>query len=174
MIITSEKELRVLCVDVLPEEIQDLRDKLETELRISAENGLEGIGLACPQIGIAKNMAIIRISKELSVDLVNAKIVQAYDKEMFEGEGCLSFPGRFEKTMRYQEIVVTNDVEPKFFIAKGLFAVAIQHEINHTEGKLLPDFALQKLQTQSSKKVRPNDICPCGSLKKYKKCCSNK
>lgn len=167
MIVTDEKILRLPCSDVQEDEINDLRDKLEASLKDSAVRGLPGIGLAGPQIGISKKMAIIRVSDSLSVDLVNAKIVESYDKSLFNGEGCLSFPKRFDDTMRYQEIVVENDIEPKRFIAKGLFAVAIQHELDHLEGKLLPDFALPK----PKKKVRPNDPCPCGSLKKYKKCC---
>ena len=169
MIVTSEKDLRVQCVDVLPEEVIELVERLDTELNNSAKNGLPGIGLAGPQIGINKNIAIIRISKEISINLVNAKIVSSYDKALFDGEGCLSFPGRYEKTMRYQEIHVINDVEPKSFIAKGLFAVAVAHELDHLSGILLPDIALKKTKKL---KVRPNDPCSCGSLKKYKKCCS--
>ena len=168
MIITSEKELRVKCENVKLEEVDELRAKLEEELLASANRGMPGIGLACPQIGIAKRMAIVRVSESLAVDLVNAKRLSSYDKQLFDGEGCLSFPGVYKKTMRPQEIHVINDVEPKSFIAKGLFAVAIAHDLDHLEGKLLPDFALKSVE---KKKVRPNDPCFCGSNKKYKKCC---
>ncbi len=171
MIITSEEELRVECEDVKPEEVQELREKLEAELKASAKRGSPGIGLACPQIGIAKRMAIVRVNDKLSVDLVTPTIESGYDKQLFDGEGCLSFPARYEKTMRYQEVVVKSDVSPNSFIAKGLFAVAIQHEIDHLNGVLLPDVALKQVQ---KKKVRPNDLCPCNSKKKYKKCCGKK
>jgi peptide deformylase len=146
MIITDEEALRLECTDVLPEEVDALREKLEWELERSAELGRTGIGLAAPQIGIAKNMAIVRLPTgdgvNLNVDLVNCRIAEAYDQGNFVGEGCLSFPGLLVKTRRYNEIkVVDNAVEPKEFEATGLFAVCIQHELDHLKGILLPDLA---------------------------------
>ncbi len=176
MIITDEKLLRPKCIDVLPEEINDLRSILEKELNQSNNTGSSGIGLACPQIGINKNFAIVRLGKDshndLNVDLVNAKISHKYDLQTFENEGCLSFPGRFEKTKRFQEIHITDNlVHPYNFIATGLFAVVIQHELDHLSGILLPDVALAKNQVVLSKKIKPNEPCPCNSGKKFKKCC---
>jgi len=147
VIITDEKLLRVECKDVLPEEISSLREKLEAELQRSFELGRPGIGIAAPQIGIAKNMAIVRIptgtGMSYSVDLVNCRIEKSYDQKIFNGEGCLSFPNMTVKTMRYNEIkVVDNAVEPKQFVATGLFAVCIQHELDHLRGVLLPDLAI--------------------------------
>lgn len=173
-IITDEKLLRVPCTDATPEEVGSIIDQLERELKYSAEIGRKGIGLAAPQIGIHKNICIIRVDREHSVNLVNCKITAGYDKAIFEKEGCLSFPNRYEKTMRYQEIFIeSNLVEPYSFICTGLMAVVCQHEINHWEGKLLPDFALPRLNSKR-KKPRPNDLCICGSSKKYKKCCGRK
>ena len=173
MIITDEKALRVDCVDVLPDEIGPLRDQLERELEHSASIGRVGIGLAAPQIGIAKNMAIVRVGGENRVDLVNCKITAGYDKAIFEEEGCLSFPGRYEKTLRYQEILIENNlVEPYKFICVGLIAVVCQHEIDHLVSRLLPDVALPTQKKTNKKKVRPNDKCPCQSGRKYKRCCS--
>ncbi len=149
MIITDEALLRVPCIDVLPEEVDQLRELLEKELAISIKNGQFGIGLSAPQIGIAKKMAIVRIpgynGTFYSVDLVNCRIALGYDKTFFDGEGCLSFPGRHERTMRYQEVyVVDNLVEPHRFIAVGIPAVCIQHELDHTLGILLPDIAIKR------------------------------
>lgn len=180
MILTDEQALRVKCVDVLPEEVEDIKAKLENELDLSAKRGRPGIGLAAPQIGIPKKMAIVRLKdsssgKEYNLDLVNATINKGYDLQLFQGEGCLSFPDRVETTKRYNEIhVLDNMVEPKQFVATGLLAVVIQHECDHYRGVLLPDVAIQKIEKQQEKqafKVRPNDPCPCGSNKKYKKCC---
>lgn len=147
MIITDESLLRVKCVDVLLEEVASLREALENELKLSGERGAPGIGLAAPQIGIAKNMAIVRVplpnGKLYSVDLVNCIQKSGYDKTFFDGEGCLSFPGRLERTMRYQEIHVVNNLIPPYsFIATGLPAVCIQHELGHLIGELLPDVAI--------------------------------
>lgn len=169
MIITDESALRVQCEDVLPEEIGLLRDQLQRELDRSALLGRIGIGLAAPQIGIKKRMAIVRVGKGANVDLVNCNIVAGYDKDIFENEGCLSFPERFEKTWRYQEIYVKNNlVEPHSFICTGLMAVVCQHELDHLSGILLPDLAIK---IADKKKLKPNDLCDCGSGKKFKRCC---
>lgn len=149
MIITDIEKLRVICSDVLPEEVNDLRDKLESELIESGEAGRAGIGLAAPQIGIAKKMALVRVPDNrgniISVDLVNCRIKQAFDKIIFDQEGCLSFPDQIERTQRYREVyVVDNLIYPHSFIAEGLVAICIQHELDHLRGVLLPDVALDK------------------------------
>lgn len=167
-IITDEAALRIECVDVLPEEIEPLKKRLEEELALSSDLGRPGIGLAAPQIGIGKRIAIVRVPDN-SIDLVNCNIEQGYDRFMFEGEGCLSFPNRFETTLRYREVYVKdNDGTPAQFIARGLTAVAVQHELDHLRGVLLPDVAFRK---KARKKPRPNDLCSCQSGRKYKRCC---
>ncbi|HVI40817.1 MAG TPA: peptide deformylase [Anaerovoracaceae bacterium] len=149
MIITDEKILRTPCIDVLPDEVGALREALEKELKLSEEGGRPGIGLAAPQIGIFKKMAIVRIPNKEGVcvfgaDLINCRIAAGYDSAFFDNEGCLSYPDKFVRTMRYQEIyVVENLIEPFSFIATGLAAVCIQHELDHLRGVLLPDVALK-------------------------------
>ena len=182
MIITDEKALRVKCTDVLPDEVGAIREALESELKHSEMLGNPGIGLAAPQIGIAKNMAIVRIPNNhnylLDVDLVNCKIANGYDKKIFESEGCLSYPGRYERTLRWQEIhVINNMVGPNSFIVTGLMAVACQHELDHLSGILLPDICLPEQKIKIVDKVGPNEPCPCGArdsisgkAKKFKKC----
>jgi peptide deformylase len=145
MIITDEEALRVVCEPVLPEEIEALRNKLEEALKWSAKRRLPGVGLACPQIGIPKAMAIVRVDDSMHLDLVNAKITKAYDQYEFDGEGCLSFPGRFERTLRYREVVVEeNLVWPYSFVVTDFTAVVVQHELDHLKGILLPDVAIKK------------------------------
>lgn len=140
MIITDESLLRVKCEPVLLSEVDVLRSRLEMGLAWSAKNGQVGVGLACPQIGIPKQMAIIRIGGDICIDLVNAKITHKYNPFEFEGEGCLSFPGRSETTLRYREIVVEDNlVEPYNFVATGFLAVVLQHEHDHLFQRLLSD-----------------------------------
>lgn len=169
MIITNNEEaLRVKCEAVLPEEVAPLIEQLERELEHSNKMGRPGIGLAAPQIGIAKNIAIVRLGNEYNINLVNCRISKQYDKLIFRGEGCLSFPGRIENTMRFQEsYIVDNLVYPHSFIATGLVAIVCQHELDHLNNVLLPDIAIPK----ANKKVGPNDPCICGKNIKYKKCC---
>lgn len=177
MIITNnEKALRVKTSDVSAEEAAAIIEQLERELEYSGRLGRFGIGLAAPQIGIAKNVAVVRINNLYKVNLVNAKIQNAYDLSHFKDEGCLSFPGRVEDTMRYQETYIVNNlVYPNSFIATGLMSVVIQHELDHLNSTLLPDKAIVK---SKQRKPKPNDPCVCGKInpltgkiKKYKKCC---
>lgn len=176
MIITNNEEaLRIKCEDVLPEEVGELVSILEKELERANYLGTGGIGLAAPQIGIAKNIAIVRLdpSHGLSLNLVNAKIKNGYDSAIFRQEGCLSFPGRVEDTTRFQEVHIYNNlVYPHDFIVTGLMAVVCQHEIDHLNSVLFMDHKIKNIVSSvNKKKVGPNDPCICGKNIKYKKCC---
>ena len=169
IIINNEEALRVNCDDVLQEEVADLINQLEKELNYSNAMGRHGIGLAAPQIGIAKNIAIVRL-QDFKFNLINAKIEKGFDSKVFANEGCLSFPGRIENTNRYQEVFVTSNLqEPFSFVATGLLAVVCQHELDHLNQKLFFD---NKVLVKT--KIGPNDKCLCNSGKKFKKCCGAK
>ena len=146
MIVTNEDQLRVPCEEVSLDESEEIINKLDSELELSYMRGKPGIGLAGPQIGIHKRVAIIRVvgknGKRFDINLVNAKIINKYNLQTFDKEGCLSFPGKFIKSKRYQEVHVQNMVEPKSFVATGLLAVCIQHELDHLDGILLPDIEI--------------------------------
>ena len=163
MIITFKEDLlRKECEDVKPEEVDELIAILEKELK----NATNGIGLAAPQIGIYKKIAIIRLENQ-NINLVNCKIEHGYDPITFKDEQCLSFPGVSIDTKRFQEVhIVDNLVEPKSFIAVGFLAIACQHEIDHYSQKLFMDN-----KVVLKKKQGPNDPCNCNSGKKFKKCC---
>jgi len=172
MIITNnETALRVFCEPVLPEEVGELVATLENELSYANRLGKSGIGLAAPQIGIAKDIAIIRLPK-FNFNLINAKLNKGFDPSLFQDEGCLSFPGRVENTIRFQEVYITNhESEPHSFIANGFLAVVCQHELDHLNSTLFMDRKVPKVMpTTKQIKIGPNELCPCGSGKKYKKC----
>lgn len=173
IIINDEAALRVKCEDVKPEEVGELIATLEKELSIANRLGRGGIGLAAPQIGIAKNIAIVRLGKGAEIDLVNCKLEKGYDPVIFREEGCLSFPGRVEDTTRFQEVYITgNLVQPYTFTATGLLAVVCQHELDHLNATLIMDRKIPKpVPVVNTKKPGPNEPCVCGSGKKYKKCC---
>ncbi len=174
MIITfNEEALRVKCEPVTLEEVGSLIETLEKELDYANRLGKNGVGLAAPQIGIAKDIAIVRLPK-MNFNLVNARLIQGYDPAVFTDEGCLSFPGRLENTTRFQEVYIANNlVEPHSFIARGFAAVVCQHELDHLSQKLFMDHSIPKPVPviRQTKKVGPNEPCICGSGKKYKKCC---
>lgn len=174
IIINNEALLRTPCADVDASEVGDLRRLLEAELANSARLGRPGIGLAAPQIGIFKKMAIIRLGHaDLDLDLVNAHVEKGYDETIHRDEGCLSFPGRVENVIRFQEVYIKgNLVQPESMILTGLMAICAQHELDHINGILLPDRALAKPKPiLAGPRPGPNQPCLCGSGKKYKKCC---
>lgn len=174
MIITfNEEALRIKCEPVLENEIGSLIETLENELNEANRLGKNGIGLAAPQIGIAKDIAIIRLDHGFKLNLVNCRLAHGYDPITFKDEGCLSFPGRVETTTRFQEVhIINNLVEPYSFVATGFLAVACQHELDHLNSTLFMDRAIPKPVTIiKKKKPGPNESCSCGSGLKYKKCC---
>jgi len=180
MIITNdEKFLRLPCELVKTEDISQLIEILDKELDYSNKLGTSGIGLAATQIGVQQKAAIVRIGK-LKINLINCEIANMYDKTVFTDEGCLSFPSITHDTYRYQEIhVINNAIEPYNFIATGLAAVVVQHEIGHFNSDLFMDHKVPKPITINKRiKIGPNEKCPCGQIdlitkktKKYKKCC---
>lgn len=174
IIVNDEKILRLPCQDVRPDEVEELISLLETELNHANRLGKGGIGLAAPQIGIAKKAAIIRLGGGGDLNLINAELAKGFDPVLFPQEGCLSFPGRLEDTTRFQEIYVVNNLSyPHSFIATGMLAVVCQHELDHLNSTLFMDRKVPKAPPSlSGKKPGPNEPCFCGSGKKYKKCCN--
>ncbi len=101
-----------------------------------------GVGLAAPQIGIGKRIAVIDVSfKEdphAKLVLVNPEIVHTEGRQTSQ-EGCLSIPDFREKVTRAQKVTVrAQDVNGKWFEKTGedLLARAFLHETDHLVGKL--------------------------------------
>jgi peptide deformylase len=101
-----------------------------------------GIGLAAPQIGVAKRLTVIDLSfqknPEEKIVLINPEIIHKEGK-LNEEEGCLSLPEIREKVSRAAKIRVrAQDVNGKWFEldADELLARAFQHEIDHLDGIL--------------------------------------
>jgi len=138
MIITDRSYLKnTKCQDVTLEQAKETVLLLEKGLEWSEKNKQTGIGLAAIQIGIPQKVAIVRLP-DAQMNLANAYIEKYYDPFTFKNEGCLSIPGMIKSTIRYQEIVVKGNLfEPHEFIATGMLAIAIQHEIDHLNNVLI-------------------------------------
>ena len=101
----------------------------------------KGIGLAAPQVGVAKSMIVADIG-DGPIKLANPVIIKSKGKEAMT-EGCLSIPGVEVHLNRGYEIVVRglNDkAKPVEVNAKGLMARVLQHETDHLNGKLIIDY----------------------------------
>lgn len=105
-----------------------------------------GVGLAAPQIGVSLRLFIVDTAsgEDEPSDLrvfINPEIVEKHGEIAFD-EGCLSFPGEREEIQRAERVKVRaldRDGQPFELEAEGLLAVAIQHENDHLEGKLMID-----------------------------------
>jgi len=161
MIITNKSELEKVCSDTSIIEAHKTLSLLEQSLTNSKT---PGVGLAANQIGIDAKVCIIRTNSK--IDLVNPVIVEQYDLMEFEREGCLSFPGKYILTKRYNEILVKDLWQPAGLILVGMDAVVAQHEIGHLYGKTMFEYQIERPQV--------NSVCWCGSGRKYKKCHMNK
>jgi len=164
MIVTDVSILRLPSTQVSDFEVEEILKLLEKELLLFDRHG---VGLAAPQIGILKQVAIIR-TKEHSIDLVNPTILEMDNPIIARGEGCLSIPNVSIDTLRFGEVFVKCDKNPSGIVATGLEAIAIQHEIDHLGGILMTDRIL-------SSRIGRNSPCPCGrkidgKVPKFKRC----
>ena len=131
-----------------------------------------GYGLAAVQIGIPKKIGFIRYNDK-SYRLLNTKIVARRGESPLYGEGCLSIPGKVFNTIRSNQITIEDDVLGRFVLDEstdGLLTAVFQHEVDHFEGITIRD-RQRKPIVRTGPKVGRNDPCPCGSGKKFKKCC---
>ncbi len=102
----------------------------------------KGVGLAAPQIGISRRIAVIDTSggegPPKRLILINPEIVHNEGKQVTE-EGCLSVPGFREPVRRGSRVTVrAQNVNGEFFETEGedLLARAFEHEIDHLNGRL--------------------------------------
>lgn len=102
----------------------------------------KGVGLAAPQIGFGRKIAVIDVSNDQNPDdklvLINPSILRVEGRQSGE-EGCLSIPGFREEVRRGKRVTVrAQNAQGEFFIKTGedLLARALQHEPEHLHGQL--------------------------------------
>ncbi len=130
------------------EPVDPTREDLETLVTDMAETMYHavGVGLAATQVGVTKRVVVIDCDpggeESRLIPLINPEILSG-EGDSFEEEGCLSVPGYAAKVKRFTRVRarwqdlqgVAHEVE-----TDGLFAIAIQHEIDHLDGKLFVDY----------------------------------
>lgn len=101
-----------------------------------------GVGLAAPQVGILKRIAVIDVG-DGPIVLINPEIIEQ-DGEQTGEEGCLSVPGKYGIVTRPNYVKVktlTEDMEEMIIEGEELLARALCHEIEHLDGKLYVELA---------------------------------
>jgi peptide deformylase len=105
-----------------------------------------GIGLAAIQIGIAKRVVVMDLSKKDEAQapqvFINPEVTWTSEETSTHEEGCLSIPDYYEEVERPQRVKVEYlDLDGKAheIEADGLLATCLQHEVDHTNGVLFID-----------------------------------
>ncbi|MCC7251228.1 peptide deformylase [Hyphomicrobium sp.] len=129
-------------------------ETVDAELLKLADDMLEtmydapGIGLAAVQVGVPKRLIVLDVSEDddtpRPMTLINPEVLKIDgERTRMHEEGCLSIPDFRLEIERPASIVVgylDREGKPQELPAEGLLATALQHEIDHLNGKLIIDF----------------------------------
>lgn len=164
VVVWPDDRLHVMCEDIT--QFDNEEDKYLQQLTLDMIFTMRlnnGIGLAAPQVGVPARMFVMIVDEDQTpLILINPTILEQSD-DMFEWEeGCLSVPGYFEKRKRPNRVVVQfqditgGEHEAEFL---GLWAFAVQHEMEHLEGKVFVDdlsyFKKSRIKSKIQKTLKP-------------------
>ncbi|MDF0535369.1 peptide deformylase [Shewanella sp. A32] len=126
----------------LQQQIDDMFETMYTE---------KGIGLAATQVDFHKQLIVMDLQDDVERPrvFINPQIISS-SGDFCNEEGCLSVPGIYAKVDRAEFVTVKSlDRDGNEFTveADGLFAICIQHEMDHLKGKLFVDY-LSSLKRQ--------------------------
>ena len=124
--------------------IEDMIDKLHEE---------SGAGLAAPQVNVSKQVIVVEFGSEEDEEIppelyvtINPKITRFSQQMVTGAEGCLSVPGLMGEVDRSEEVVMEGqdrNGEPLKMSLQGWAARIFQHEIDHINGILYTDRAME-------------------------------
>lgn len=109
-----------------------------------------GVGLAAPQIGIAKRLIVLDPGDDRLMKLINPRCIEVEGEENGV-EGCLSIPGIYGEVPRASRVMVEAldpGGKPLRLKATGFFARILQHEIDHLDGILFLDRAVRLIDPE--------------------------
>lgn len=145
------RNIRIIGDDILRKKsrpVDEINERITTLLDDMAETMYEsgGVGLAAPQVGILRRVAVVDVGEEFGdglLELINPEII-ASSGEQTEAEGCLSVPEYIGTVTRPETITVraqnrTGETFEK--TVSGFFARAVCHELDHLDGVLFVDRA---------------------------------
>lgn len=139
------RNIRKLGDDILRKKcrtVEKIDEKIITLLDDMADTlyEAEGVGLAAPQVGVLKRIALVDVGDGL-IELINPEIIHTEGLQIAD-EGCLSVPGKYGKVERPKVVTVrATDRNGNEFEITGedLLARAFCHEIDHLDGVVFVD-----------------------------------
>ncbi len=142
----------IILPDPLLRQVSTPIERVDADLQKLADDMLEtmydapGIGLAAIQVGIARRLLVIDVSKEgeekQPLVIINPEIIKSSDARSVYEEGCLSIPDYYAEVERPAQVTVKSidrDGKEQVIEADGLLATCLQHEIDHLNGVLFID-----------------------------------
>ena len=102
---------------------------------------VSGIGLAAPQVGLSEQFFVVESSGQF-IGLINPLIVNSSGQDETE-EGCLSLPGQQVRVLRKTTVDIAGYNilgHRQLYHLDGLWARAVQHEVDHLNGRLICDY----------------------------------
>ena len=148
------RNIRKLGEDILRKKcrpVETIDERIITLLDDMAETMYDanGVGLAAPQIGILKRIAVIDVGEGL-IELINPEVT-AFEGNEKEVEGCLSVPGKCGYVLRPKKVTVTalnRDGEKITVEGEDLLARALCHEIDHLDGIVFVDKVTEYIEPE--------------------------
>lgn len=135
----NDPVLRKPCSEVNPLDMVFIQGLLDSMYDTMVEE--QGIGLAANQIGHSVRVFILKDGDSYK-EYINPEIIAQTEPVDFEGEGCLSIPGTSATTKRFKKVTLTwldkNGIKNQSDF-EDLRAFAVQHEMDHLNGKLYVD-----------------------------------
>jgi peptide deformylase len=121
----------------------------------------EGVGLAAPQVGILRRVAVVDVTEDHSglLEMVNPEIIEREGTQTGR-EGCLSVPGRqavVTRPMKVKARYQTRKGDWMEIETEGFEARAICHELDHLDGRLYIDVMNRELTEEEIKGHIPED-----------------
>ncbi|WP_313615537.1 peptide deformylase [Agrobacterium sp.] len=142
----------IILPDPLLRQVSTPVEQVDSQIIQLADDMLEtmydapGIGLAAIQIGVARRMLVIDVSREdeenKPIVFINPEIVKTSDELSTYEEGCLSIPDYYAEVERPAALTVNyvdRTGKQQTLEADGLLATCLQHEIDHLNGVLFID-----------------------------------
>ena len=129
-------------IDVITDETVALLDNLYETMVAN-----DGIGIAAPQVGKNKRIAVVEVDEGDKFELINPEIIEAKG-ESIDVEGCLSIPHVYGIVKRADEVTVRyydREGEEIEVTAFGYLARAFQHEIDHLDGVLFVEKMIEQI-----------------------------
>jgi peptide deformylase len=141
-------------VDAIDDALRTLMDDM-----VETMYDADGIGLAAIQIGVDKRVIVMDLSEQRNAPryFVNPVVTPLTDETKPYSEGCLSIPDVYDEIQRPARVKVEYldyDGHAREEIAEDLFAVCIQHELDHLEGVLFIDYLSRLKRDRAVKKVQ--------------------